>query len=83
MKRRQHRELYEEFCENLISLREGASFTQQQLAKKLGKPQSFISKYESGERRLDIVELVTILDALGVTLAELSLNFPSTAKRVK
>ncbi len=39
--------------------------TQSQLAKKLGKPQSFIAKYEGGERRLDVVEFVDIVKALG------------------
>jgi hypothetical protein len=38
---------------------------QQALAKKLGKPQSFIAKYEGGERRLDVIEFIAIAEALG------------------
>lgn len=40
--------------------------TQVDLAKRLGRPQSFISKYEKGERRLDVIEFISICDALGV-----------------
>ncbi|MES1949652.1 helix-turn-helix domain-containing protein [Salinisphaera sp. S4-8] len=38
--------------------------TQQELARKLGKPQSFVSKYESGERRLDVEEFINVCLAL-------------------
>ncbi|HWK52363.1 MAG TPA: helix-turn-helix transcriptional regulator [Steroidobacter sp.] len=50
--------------ELLVTAREKAGFTQQQLADRLGKPQSFISKYEGGERRIDVVEFIAIADAL-------------------
>ena len=36
-----------------------------ELAQKLNKPQSFVSKFECGERRLDVIEFLTIMDALG------------------
>ena len=39
-----------------------------QLADYLGKPQSFISKYESGERRLNILEIRQICEAVGITV---------------
>ncbi len=42
-----------------------AGVRQQALAKKLGRPQSFVAKYEGGERRIDVVEFVTIARALG------------------
>jgi transcriptional regulator with XRE-family HTH domain len=51
--------------ELLIDAREGASLTQQQLAKRLGKHQSFIAKYEGGERRIDVLEFLTITRAIG------------------
>jgi transcriptional regulator with XRE-family HTH domain len=42
-----------------------AGLTQQQLADRLGEPQSFVAKYEGGERRLDLIELITLLGVLG------------------
>lgn len=50
--------------EVLVAAREKAGLTQQQLADRLGKPQSFISKYEGGERRIDVIEFIAIADAL-------------------
>ena len=40
--------------------------TQTDVAKVLGKPQSFVAKYENGERRIDVIEFVDIAAALGV-----------------
>ena len=48
----------------LASSRERAGLTQQQLAKLLRKPQSFVSNYERGQRRIDILELLRIVGAL-------------------
>jgi len=42
-----------------------ATITQQQLADRLKKPQSFVAKYENGERRLDMAEFMTIAEELG------------------
>jgi transcriptional regulator with XRE-family HTH domain len=53
------------FCELMIAARKRAGLTQQQLAKRLKRPQSFVAKYEGGERRLDVVEFVTIARAIG------------------
>lgn len=52
--------------ELLSSGRVAAGMTQQDLAERLKRPQSFVSKYESGERRVSVVELVEISDAIGV-----------------
>ena len=41
----------------LRDIRREASLRQVELAKRLGKPQSFVSKYESGERRLDLLDI--------------------------
>jgi transcriptional regulator with XRE-family HTH domain len=49
----------------LVETRKNSDIRQQALAKKLGRPQSFIAKYEGGERRIDVVEFVTIVRALG------------------
>ena len=44
----------------LRETREAAGLTQVELAEKLGQSQSFVSKYERGERRLDIIQLRTV-----------------------
>jgi transcriptional regulator with XRE-family HTH domain len=49
----------------LIEARHRAGLTQQQLANRLRKPQSFVSKVEKAERRLDVIEFLTILRAAG------------------
>lgn len=46
-------------------MRKMAGFNQSELALKLGKPQSFVSKYESGERQLKILELEQVCLACG------------------
>jgi transcriptional regulator with XRE-family HTH domain len=46
--------------------RREANLTQAELARALRKPQSFVSKYERGERRLDVPEFLRIVAALGV-----------------
>ena len=53
----------------LRQIREEAEMRQVDLAALLGKPQSFVSKYESGERRLDLLELRLICTSLGISLA--------------
>ena len=45
--------------------------TQSQLAARLGRPQSFVSKYERGERRLDVVEFLEVADALEIKPASI------------
>jgi transcriptional regulator with XRE-family HTH domain len=50
--------------ELLVTARKRARLTQEQLAERLDRPQSFVSKYEGGERRLDLVEFMTIARAL-------------------
>lgn len=57
--------------EHLRRARTNAGIRQVDLARRLGKPQSFVSKYECGERVLDLVEVRQICDALGVSLTAL------------
>lgn len=57
---------YEIFRRCIIAARKEARLTQATLAGYLQKPQSFVSKYESGERRLDIVEFLLVTRAIGV-----------------
>jgi transcriptional regulator with XRE-family HTH domain len=49
----------------MIAARKSAGLTQQEVAKRLKRPQSFVAKYEGGERRIDVVEFLTISRALG------------------
>jgi transcriptional regulator with XRE-family HTH domain len=59
-------ERYDRFRLSLIEARNAKDFTQVELAKKLKRPQSFVSKYERGERRLDVVEFFEVARALGI-----------------
>lgn len=65
-----HRPQYELFRKLMIQARERSGLTQVQVAGALGKPQSFISKYERGDRRLDFSEFAEIADVLGIDIAE-------------
>ncbi|MFA5052963.1 MAG: helix-turn-helix transcriptional regulator [Parcubacteria group bacterium] len=53
---------YKDIIERLKTARIEAGLSQQAVADKLGKPQSYISKIESGERRLDVAELKNIAE---------------------
>ena len=66
MPRSQHSDRYRKFCELLAASRRQKDITQAELAKRLGKPQSYVSKYETGERRLDVIEFLEIADGVGV-----------------
>ena len=57
---------YEQLLLLLITARKNKGLTQMYIAEKLGKPQSFVSKYERGERRLDVVEFVRVTQAIGI-----------------
>ncbi|EJO68478.1 MULTISPECIES: helix-turn-helix domain-containing protein [Leptospira] len=56
------------FCKNLIAARKNSNLTQLEVAKRLGEPQSYISKIESGERRLDVIEFWRIFKILGKSI---------------
>lgn len=64
MKKSIHTEKYQILLDWLIEVRKNAGLTQQQVADTLGRPQSFVAKYEGGERRLDIVEFVEVAEIL-------------------
>lgn len=64
---RQHRALQRV----LHVIRQEKGLTQVNLAQRLGRPQSYVSKYESGERKLDLPELEKICGVLGVGLETL------------
>jgi transcriptional regulator with XRE-family HTH domain len=58
------------FLALLRAKRRDAGLRQADLARRLGQPQSFVSKYECGERRLDVLELRHICEALGLSLVD-------------
>jgi transcriptional regulator with XRE-family HTH domain len=64
-----HSRQYTIFRDLLAQAREDIGMTQVQVATKLGKPQSYVSKYESGDRRLDVTEFVQIADILSLDIS--------------
>lgn len=69
----------------LVEARKAKGRTQAEVADALGRPQSFVAKYENGERRIDVIEFVDITAALDVSpadiLARLAAKGRITAKR--
>ncbi|HJX17307.1 MAG TPA: helix-turn-helix transcriptional regulator [Acidiferrobacterales bacterium] len=59
---------YAHFLTCLREAREKSGVTQEEMAARLGETQSFVSKCERGERRMDIVELREFCKAMGLTL---------------
>jgi hypothetical protein len=57
---------YARFRELLIEARESAGLMRWHLAKRLRKPQSYVSKFERGERRLDVIEFLDVASALRI-----------------
>ena len=64
MPRSTHHRHYRAFLDLLVQLRNEAGYTQTALAEKIGNTQTFVSKVERGERRLDVVEFSEWCDAL-------------------
>jgi transcriptional regulator with XRE-family HTH domain len=68
----------------LAAARRSANLTQVELAARLRKPQSFVSDYERGQRRVDIPEFVVITRTLGAEplhiLAEILATLPKSAR---
>ena len=59
-----HSEPYRRFVELLADARRDAGLSQYDLADRLGVDQSFVSKYESARRRLDVIEFLRIARAI-------------------
>jgi transcriptional regulator with XRE-family HTH domain len=74
---------YDEFRQKLTAARKSAGLTQIGLAQKLGKPQSFVSKFERGERRLDVQEFFQVAEALNFDPFAFLKSIYGTAKRGK
>ena len=65
----------------LKDLRRKAGVRQNDLAERLGAPQSFVSKYETGERRLDVEEVQAICKALGLSFVDFALALTKRQER--
>jgi transcriptional regulator with XRE-family HTH domain len=59
-----HTPLSKRLCHLLARYRKTAGLTQTELATAIHRPQSFVSKVELGERRIDVIELIELLSAL-------------------
>lgn len=62
-------------AQRLAELRHNAGLTQVELADRLGVTQSFVTKYETGDRRLDLFQLRAVCRALDVSLTEFVAEF--------
>jgi transcriptional regulator with XRE-family HTH domain len=79
-----HSEPYKLLLDMLIEARTRAGLTQAELARRLGRPQPFISFVERGERRVDVIEFYAIMRALGhdpeQAFRELAASLPDKLK---
>lgn len=66
MPRSLHSDAYKVLIEELVKARGAQRLRQADLARRTGKPQSFISKVERGERRIDLVEFCLLAEGLGM-----------------
>lgn len=64
-------ELYKALLQALIQARKDAGITQVELAARIGRRQTFVSKYETEERRLDVAEYIAIATAMEIDPFEL------------
>lgn len=60
-----HSPEHQALCALLLAARGKAGMTQQAVAKRLKRPQSFVAKVEGGERRLDVLEFLEVSQAIG------------------
>jgi helix-turn-helix protein len=60
-----HTERHHKLRELLVARRKAAGLTQTVVAKRLGKPPSYVAKYEGGDRRLDVLEFLDVAAAIG------------------
>ena len=60
-----HSARYDDLCRILITRRKAARLTQVDVAHRLDRTQSYVAKYERGERRIDVIEFIEIADAIG------------------
>jgi transcriptional regulator with XRE-family HTH domain len=68
MNKREVASVRRRICAALRDTREAAGLTQSELAQRLGVAQSYVSKVENGDRRIEVAELLLICAALGVPI---------------
>lgn len=61
---------HQQLIELLTAKRLSAGLTQLEVATALKRPQSFVAKYEGGERRLDVIELIEVCEVIGLEVVE-------------
>jgi transcriptional regulator with XRE-family HTH domain len=76
-----HLPAHRALCDLLVAARQNAGLTQQIVAKRLKRPQSFVAKYEGGERRIDILEFLEIAAALNADPVALLRSLQKAARR--
>ena len=77
-----HGKEYHAIISMLRDLRENKNVTQKELADRIDSEQTFISKIETGERRLDIIELKNICEALGEDLVAFIIRYQEETKNI-
>ena len=76
-----HTPEYQYFRKLLVSARENSELTQAEVSASLGLPQSFVSKYENGERRLDVIEFIHVCLAIGIDPASIIVEIQRKIKK--
>jgi transcriptional regulator with XRE-family HTH domain len=76
-----HTRDYALFLQILRKFRDELGLTQIDLAARLGVTQTFVSKCERGERRLDVVELKTWCEAMGISLVEFATRLDAESRK--
>lgn len=78
-------ETYERFTQQLTEARKQSGLSQQEVADRLGRPQTYVSKCERGTRRMDVVEFLEMADVIGFDpiafLKKLRSDWPSKTTR--
>jgi transcriptional regulator with XRE-family HTH domain len=71
-----HTPRHKKLCKELKARRKAADLTQTVVAKRLGKPPSYVAKYEGGDRRLDVLEFLDVAAAIGFDPCRLIRELP-------
>jgi transcriptional regulator with XRE-family HTH domain len=64
----------------LVQTRKSQGLTQEVVAQRLGKPQSYVAKIERGERRVDLLDFVRLADAMSVDATDLFKQFVAATR---